>query len=236
MLRNYHLHILFWTPPGTSLEEGVVTGIPEFERNIQASMAAGAQSNIFAIPRSYAGPNGPGDPRISTIDMAVRRDSVPVVASSENGCASFTVPCATVEEVEAEIEAVADIEGWPGGGENLVTLYTGSPLGICGFEGNCSLATQPCGYHSITGHGRVYAIVIMSAAANSECAGGFSPDIEYARQLTGHEQNEAIVDPAGAGVEIADPCEGTFATQVINGISYELPELLRGGVCSSTDE
>jgi hypothetical protein len=236
MLRNYHLHILFWTPPGTALEEGVVSGMPEFERNIQASLAAGSRSNIFAIPGSYSGPNGPGDPRISSIDEAGRSDPVPVVASSSDPCASVSGPCATTSAVAAEIEGVANAENWSTGGDDLILLFTGSPLAVCGFEAACSLATEPCGYHSFTELERVYAVVIMSAAENSNCANGGTPDIEFARQLTDHEQNEAIVDPALQGIEIADPCQGNWASQSINGVSYVVPALLRNGICAFTDE
>jgi hypothetical protein len=62
---------------------------------------------------------------------------------------------------------------------------------------------------------------------------GGKPDLGYAEQLTGHEQNEAIVDPDGTGTEIADPCVGQFAANEINGHEYVLPYLLLpSGVCS----
>lgn len=213
----------------------MISGAPLFERNIQASLASGALSNIFAIPASYSGPNGPGDPRIATIDEGGRSDPVSKASPQENFCAGVPGPCATWSEIAAEVDKVGRAENWNRGREDLVLVFTGSPLTVC-LEAHCELRTEPCGYHSITDLGRVYATVIMSAAESAECAGGGPPDIEYARQLTGHEQNEAIVDPAGGGIEIADPCEGHFLLQAINGVNYVVPELLHYGVCASTDE
>ena len=235
MLRNYHLHIFSWTPPGTTLQSDVVSGAPLFERNIQASLASGASSNIFAIPASYSGPNGPGDPRIATIDEGGRSNPVPEAPPRERYCAGVPGPCATWSDIDAEVDKVGRAENWNRGPKDLVLLFTGSPLTIC-LEAHCELRTEPCGFHSMTDFGRAYAAVIMSAAENAECAAGGPPDIEYARQLIGHEQNEAVVDPGGGGIEIADPCEGHFLAQEINGVSYVVPELLRSGVCASTDE
>jgi hypothetical protein len=224
MLRDYHLHIFFWTPPGTALQEDVVSGIPRFENDIQASLASGALSNIFAIPRSYSGPDGPGDPRIASIDVSGRSDPVPEAPIVEGSCAGVTVPCATSAQIATEVEAVAHAEQWSRGGEDLILMYTGSPLAVC-LKTNCALSTEPCGYHSITELGRAYATVIMSAAENSQCASAGPPDLEFARQLTGHEQNEAVVDPGIEGIEIADPCQGHFLIQLINGTRYVVPDV-----------
>lgn len=235
MLRNYRLHIFFWTPPGTALQEDVVDGVPRFERDIQASLASGARSNVFAIPRSYTGPGGPGDPRIASISVSGRSDPVPADPSFASYCARISGPCATSDQVAAEIEAIGRDEGWGREGQDLVLLFTGSPLAVC-EEAGCELISEPCGYHSFTELGRVYAAVLMSAAEGSRCAGGGPPDIEFARDLIGHEQNEAVVDPGLEGIEIADPCQGHFLRQSINGTEYIVPELLRYGVCASTDE
>lgn len=235
MLRNYRLHIFFWTPPNTALQEDVIDGIPQFESNIQASLASGARSNAFAIPGSYTGPNGPGDPRISSIRVTGRSDAIPVDRSSANYCTGVSVPCATSDQINSEIETVGRAEGWGREGQDLVLLFTGSPLAVC-LEAGCELRTEACGYHSITKLGRVYAAVIMSAAESSNCANGGPPDVEFARALIGHEQNEAVVDPGLEGIEIADPCQGHFVLESINGTQYVLPELLLYGVCASTDE
>jgi hypothetical protein len=73
--------------------------------------------------------------------------------------------------------------------------------------------------------------VITLSAALYGCGG--APNLQYAEQLTGHEQNEAIVDPDGQGTEIADPCVGNFAPNEINGHEYLVPYLqLPSGTCS----
>ena len=87
-----------------------------------------------------------------------------------------------------------------------------------------------CSYHSLTAGGYPDAVITLSSALYG-C--GTAPDLQYAEHLTGHEQNEAIVDPDGTGTEIADPCVGNFAANEINGHEYEVPYLqLPSGVCS----
>jgi hypothetical protein len=81
----------------------------------------------------------------------------------------------------------------------------------------------------MTSAGYEYAEVIMSGVS-AGC--DVTTASSYAVALIGHEQNEAVVDPWGYGVEVADPCEGQFASVPINGNIYELPALVEHDRCT----
>jgi hypothetical protein len=87
-----------------------------------------------------------------------------------------------------------------------------------------------CGYHAVTSAGYAYADIIMSGV-RSGCRGSDTPT-SYAIELLGHEQNEALVDPLGYGLEVADKCQDDFKSVPINGHTYRLPAILQRGQCA----
>ncbi len=234
MLRDYHLHILYWTPPGTTaIVPEVTEAISALEHNVQSALAAGEASNIFAIPGEYTGPKGPGDPRIASIEEVSASDPL-APASDVATCASGGPSCASRGQVEAEVETRSRQAGWGGGEHNLVLVYASRSLVVC-MQSGCSPSSGTCGYHGFTSSGQAYGIIALSGGTAS-CGGGPNAIVNYggyAIELTGHEQNEAVVDPVGLGTEIADPCEGQFTPNVINGVPYELPELMLHGSCAA---
>ncbi len=235
MLRDYHLHIVYWTPPGTTpILPEVREAISAFEHNVQSALAAGEASNIFAIPAEYTGAKGPGDPRIASIEEVSSSDPL-APAGDASVCASGGPSCASVGQVQAEVESQSEQAGWGGGEHNLVMIYAALPLIACTQSG-CTPSSEPCGYHGFTSSGQAYSIIPLSGGTAS-CGGGPNAIVNYggyAIELTGHEQNEAVVDPTGLGTEIADPCQGHFALNVINGVPYELPELMLHGSCAAS--
>jgi hypothetical protein len=222
---------VFWTPTGTSLDSTVVTGMTQMETDIQTALANGQNTSIFVVPGQYSGSNGPGDPRISSIDTTLDADPIPA-NGSDQACQSVASSCATDTAVAQEVTALASRRGWAAGEHSLVLLVVAPQVIVC-LDTGCTAAKEFCGYHSLSDRGQAYAVITMSGAA-ADCGGGYAlPDFSYAAAPTGHEQNEAIVNPSGAGVEIADPCQGSFAWNSINGHEYQLPYLrLRSGVCS----
>jgi hypothetical protein len=229
-LQDYALHVVFWTPPGTTLDPSVEPGMDQLENDIQTALASGQDNNIFAIPGLYPS----GDPRIASIDTQDDSDSIPH-QPSDSDCAGNSQPCAEPADIGQEVNALALRGGWAGGQQSLTLIVFGSPALACNGPNECSPAAEPCGYHGYTGT-HAYSLIIMSGA-DADCGGNGSfggPDLDYAEQLTGHEQNEAVADPSGEGTEIADPCQGQFANNDINGHQYFLPYLLLpSGQCAS---
>lgn len=234
MLRDYHLHIVYWTPPGSvPVAAEVSEAISGLERNVQSALAAGEASNIFAIPGRLTGPKGPGDPRIASIEEVSSNDAL-TPAGDASLCAAGGQDCATVGQIESEVEARSEQARWGGGEANLMLIYASRSLVVC-MESGCTPSSEPCGFHGYTASGQAYGVIALSGGT-AKCGAGPNANVnygEYAIALTGHEQNEAVADPTGTGTEIADPCEGHFALNVINGVPYELPELMLNGSCSA---
>jgi hypothetical protein len=228
-LRDYVLHLLFWEPPGTSIAPEVRATVNKLEADVLVALSHGERANVFAVPFDYPSADGSGDPRIVSIDARTDRDALPPGPGS-GVCAGFPGACLGGSQIAAELDAQARLAGWSGGGRSLVLLYLAPQVALCGWQ-NCGAASDGCGYHGFSLERRVYGVIAMSGAY-ADCGDHVQPDGGYAISITTHEQNEAIVDPGATGAEIADPCESQFAPNVIDGVSYELPELLVGGACS----
>jgi hypothetical protein len=229
-LRDYVLHLLFWEPPGTSIGPEVLATVNKLEADVLVALSQGARDNVFAVPFDYPSPDGAGDPRITSIDQ--RTDTDPVPPGPEGGvCTGIPGPCVDSAQIGAELDEQSRIAHWGGGGRSLVLLYLAPEVALCPWQ-HCGAASEGCGYHGFSLERRVYGVIAMSGAY-AVCGGDVQPNGTYAVSITTHEQNEAIVDPGADGKEIADPCEGSFAPNVIDGVSYRLPELLVGETCSS---
>ena len=226
MIRDYALHLLFWAPPGTTLASDIAPGMRTMESDIQTALATGHDDNIFSVPGQYQDSSGQGDPRIASIDATNDGDAVPANQTG-TACQNAPPPCVTTTQLDQEVDAVAARGGWTPGRHTLVLMVLASPVVVC----DATACEFGCSYHSLTAGGYPDAVITLSAALQGGC--GLAPDLQYAEDLTGHEQNEAIVDPDGTGTEIADPCVGNFAPNEINGHEYEVPYLqLPSGVCS----
>lgn len=235
-LQDYALHLVFWTPPGAALNSDVQPDVAQLENDVQAALAAGDDNNTFAVPALYPA----GDPRIASIDVTDTSDSIPV-DSTETWCEGISQLCATPAQIGDEVTHLSRHNGWAGGAHALTLIILGQPVIACADATTCSQAAEACGYHSmVTTTTEAYAFAVISmSGANAECgdSGVAPPDAHYAINLIGHEQDEAVVDPNGDGKEIADPCEGQFGFNSINGHEYSLPYLmLPSGQCSIVDE
>lgn len=236
VLQDYALHLVFWTPPGSSVDSDVQPAVTQLETDIQAALGAGQTNNIFSVPGLYAG----GDPRIASIDTTRISDPIPT-DGIETYCQGIAQPCATGAQIGDEVAHLSAQNGWGSGAHDLTLIILGQPVLACVDAGTCSQNSEPCGFHSYalaSNQAYAYALVIMSGA-DAACGGGGTepPDESYAIALIGHEQNEAVADPNAAGTEIADPCEGHFGENGINGHEYALPYLLLpSGQCSIVDQ
>lgn len=222
VLRHYALHLVYWAPKH-DMPASVPTTVARFEADVKASLDAGATDNPFAIPRAYRDSAGPDDPRIASIDSTV--DTHPYPKPSGGVCRPAPPACLAAADVGGEMVRIARQHRWATGNHTLIVVFTPPSLVVCN-DGPCTLQTEVCGYHAVTGAGYAYADVIMSG-----CLGSDSPS-HYAVSLLGHEQNEALVDPLGFGLEVADKCEGDFRSIPINGHAYDLPAILLHGKCA----
>lgn len=227
VIRDYALHIVYWAPAG-DLPADVAPAVMQLETDVKASLDAGAVDNPFAIPRAYGDSLGSGDPRIATIDVST--DSNPYPAPPKSFCPS-PAPCLGASTVGNEVTRLARAHGWAGGNRALVMVFTSPALAVCYTRPgqSCSMLNEPCGYHALTGGGYAYAEVIMSAM-NRVCTS--SSPADYAVALIDHEQNEAIVDSWGSGVEVGDPCDSSSKSVPINGHTYDVQALLENGKCA----
>ena len=234
MLRDYALHLVFWIPPGATLDSAVEPGMLRMETDIQAALAAGRDGNIFSVPGDYTDANGRGDPRIASIDTTTDTDAV---ASDQTGtaCQNAPPPCVTETQLNQEVSSLAANRGWLPGTHTLVLVVLASQVNVCGSIGFCT-PHKFAGYHGntavdpTTGAVIGYTYVVIPTVGNEN---DLPFELFGAEVLTGHEQNEAIVDPSGYYTEIADPCRVSPGANEINGHEYLLPYLqLPSGVCS----
>lgn len=226
VIRHYALHLVYWAPAG-DMPPGVAPAVSQMEADVKASLDAGATNNPFAIPRAYGDSLGAGDPRIATIDVS--QDADPYPKPTDQYCATVSPPCLGFPDFANEVTRVARQHGWAGGNHTLVVLVTSPSLTVCYTRAPCTPRGEVCGYHALSGTGYAYIEVVMSAVDGRYC-GGVSPAV-FAMQTLEHEQDEALVDPWGSGLEVADPCESDFAPVPINGNTYLLQSILDDGKC-----
>ena len=232
VLQDYALHVVFWTPPGSTLDSSVQPAVSQLETDIAAALGSGHTDNIFAVPGLYPG----GDPRIASIDTTVTSDPIPT-DSGESWCQVASQPCTTAAQIGDEVTRLSAENGWQGGAHDLTLVVLGQQVLACDDAGTCSQSGEACGFHSYAvanNQAYPYALIIMSGDYAACGGNGASPpDKYYAIALIGHEQNEAVADPNTMGTEIADPCQGHFGDNSINGHEYSLPSLmLPSGQCS----
>lgn len=206
MLRHYGLHLVYWGQMPAEVEPAVA----RLEADVKTSLDAGATDNPFAVPRAYGDSLGRGDPRIASIDSTTVTDPFP------------KKPALTRADVGREVTRLVRQHGWAAGNRSLVMVFTPPSVTVC-VNTRCTPLNEPCGFHSLTHAGYAYADVIMSGNA-AYCGGSVSP-AHYAIALLGHEQNEAVVDPQGFGLEVADTCQGDSKSVSINGHAYDLPAI-----------
>lgn len=221
VLRDYAVHLVYWDPGG-EMPADVAPAVSQLETDLKAALDAGATDNPFAVPRGFGDSLGGGDPRIASVDSTVVTDPYPRKPAA-GYCKGSTARCLGRADFDTEVARLARQHGWAAGNRSLVMIFTSPSVTACLDQGLCTRGSEPCGFHGLTPAGYAYAEVIMSGMSSS-CPFLGTP-AEYAIALVGHEQNEAVVDPQGQGVEVADPCQGQVESVLINGHSYELPAI-----------
>jgi hypothetical protein len=223
VIRDYALHLVYWG----EMPADVAPAVAQLEGDVKASLDAGATDNPFAIPLAYGDSVGGGDPRIASID--VTDDAGPYPKPAEGYCPTVSTPCIGSPDVADEVTRVARQHGWTADNHTLVVVFTAPSVTVCYTRAPCTTRTEICGYHALANAGYAYAAVVMSGVDGPYCGG--SPAL-YAMQTLEHEQDEALVDPWGYGLEVADACQHDYAPVAINGNSYVLQSILDNGECA----
>lgn len=225
VIRDYALHLVYWAPGGDMPAE-VAPAVSQLETDVKASLDAGATDNPFAIPRAYNDTLGADDPRIASID--VTNDTDPYPKPIDGYCPGVAAPCLGLPNIANEVTRVAQQHRWAGDNHSLVVIFTGPSLTVCYTRAPCTRQGEVCGYHALSSAGYAYAEIVMSGVGRQYCPGD---PVQYAVQTLEHEQDEALVDPWGFGLEVADACENDFAPVAINGNTYVLQSILENGTC-----
>ncbi len=223
VIRDYALHLVYWAPAG-DMPASVEPAVSQLESDVKSSLDAGAVDNPFAIPRAYGDDLGHGDPRIASIDST--DDADPYPGATEEYCPGVTAPCIGSPDLANEVTRIAHAHGWAAGNRSLVVVFTSPTLTVCYTRAPCTRQNEICGYHALTGAGFAYAEIVMSATRCERDPAAF------AIRTLEHEQDEAVVDPWGYGLEVADPCEQDSEPVAINGHAYVLQSILDNGACA----
>jgi hypothetical protein len=228
VMTKANTYAIFWAP--STLQTGAGTSLPSHYRSVQTSFLSlypghGIDNNntqYYMTSRvgffwftSYIQNSGGF--------VASYVDTSPYPAS---GCTDFYTPgnCLTDAQIQAEIQKVITLKGWPGGVNNMFLLYTSSGEGSCA-GGSCAY-TDYCAYHSYFLSGTTPIIYGNEPYADTnycQVPGTPSPNsdpaADAAATITSHELTEAITDPelnawyAGdLGHEIGDLCAWNYGT------------------------
>lgn len=216
-------YAIFWAPSGYSFPSGYTAAIEGFLQNVAAD--SGKASNVYSVDAQYT--DGSGHATYSdafggsTADTHAYPTSGTCPAYSGFG-ESFTA-CVSDEKLEAEVDLVANANGWPTGlgAEYYVVLppHAGSCFDAAGHH---CFDVEYCAYHSYSAStGRIYANISYSPGDVSGCGVGEYPNghangnVDDTLSSLSHEANESITDPKlnawydSEGFENGDECRNT---------------------------
>lgn len=107
-------YAIFWAPSGYSFPSGYTTAIEEFLENVATD--SGKSTNVYSVSAQYA--DGTGHATYSDTYGGSVADTHAFPTSGTcptySGVESFTA-CVSDEKLEAEVDLVANAQGWPTG-------------------------------------------------------------------------------------------------------------------------
>lgn len=225
VMTKANTYAIYWAPP--TLQTGAATSLPTHYQQVQNALLSlypghGIDDNNTQYYMTSGGLFFHSTSWIQNSGgfVASYVDTSPYPPS---GCTDTVTPgnCLTDAQIQAEIQKVITLKGWPVGINNMFLLYTSSGEGSC--SGSACAYTWYCAYHSYFMSGTSPVIYGNEPYANpSYCQvpGTPSPNgdaaADAAATVVSHELTEAITDPElnawydGSGNEIGDKCAWVY--------------------------
>jgi len=231
VMTKANTYAIFWAP--ATLQTGASTSLPAHYQNVQTALLSlypghGIDNNNTQYSMTSGGilhftsyvQNAGGF-------VASYVDTSPYPAS---GCTDGLTPgnCLSDAQIQAEVQKVITLKGWPVGINNMFLLYTSSGEGSC--AGASCAYTDYCAYHSYFFSGSSPVIYGNEPYANPtfcQVPGTPSPNGDpagdAAATVTSHELTEAITDPElnawydASGEEIGDKCAWNYGANTWDG-------------------
>lgn len=254
VMRTIVDYAIFWIPSGYSYNAANASYENTINRYFTDVAAdSGKNTNVYSTDSQYYDTIGGGTTHIAY--SATFGGSIVVTTPfPANGChEAIDTSCLTEAQLEAEIRAVVQAQGWPQNGSSQYFLFTPKGNGSC-FDSNAAdgcAYTSFCAYHNSFSTGSGHEIIFADqpwtanwpSAGNAVCDVRQYPnasDADPTINVVSHENNEAITDPNlnawfdNLGYEDGDKCAWTFGVlsgssgsyynQTINGHHYLMQE------------
>jgi hypothetical protein len=213
-------YTIYWVPSGYSVSTGYQSLIDGFLQNVATATTSNSSGNVYFSDTQYYDNLGK-IANTSTFGTGY----LDANAFPANGCTdSYTSVCLSDAQIQAEINRVANLEGWSRGPSTMFFMLTPKNVGSC--AGSSCAYTQYCAYHSWFGSGStvtLYANQPYAAYVPAACGSGQSPngdDADSTINVISHEHNETITDEQGSawydrrGYENGDKCAWNFGTSL----------------------
>ena len=222
VMHTNKVYAIYWVPANSNytVSSNYQSIIDGFFKNVAAD--SGKSSNVYYSDTQYYD-NASGNILYSSTFGTSVVDTNPFPA---NGCSdSYTSVCLSDAQIQAEINRVANANGWQRGTSNLFFMFTPRNVGSCYSNSSCAFS-QYCAYHSSFGSGSsltLYANQPYAAYVPAACDSGQHPngdDADATINVASHEHNEAITDQQGnawydrRGYENGDKCAWNFGTRL----------------------
>ncbi|MBS1964199.1 MAG: hypothetical protein JST60_00035 [Chloroflexi bacterium SZAS-1] len=228
---------IYWVPSGFSVSTNYQSTINKFFQDVAAS--SGSTSNVYYSTTQYYD-NTKGNILHSSSFGGAYLDTNPFPSSGCTDSVSQTTICLSDAQLQAEIDRVVALKGWPRGATNMFFMFTAKNVGSCYDNANCAFS-QFCAYHSDFGTGAnltIYANQPYATTVSSGCDTGQRPnndDADATINVTSHEHAEAITDYNGdawydaSGYENGDKCAWTFGTALGGSTGHKYNQVLGTG-------
>jgi hypothetical protein len=226
VMTKANTYAIYWIPP--SLQTGAATSLSTHYQQVQnAFLSLYPGHGIDNDNTQYYQTSGSLIHFTTWIQnsggfVASYVDTAPYPPS---GCTDTVTPgnCLTDAQIQAEIQKVIALKGWPTGINNMFLLFTSSGEGSC--AGTSCAYEWYCAYHSYFMSGTSPVIYGNEPYGNPnycQVPGTPSPNgdaaADAAATVASHELTEAITDPElnawydGSGSEIGDKCAWIYGT------------------------
>lgn len=224
VMHSQTAYAIFWAPSGYSFPAGYTGAITGFLQNVAAD--SGRSSNVYSVSAQYTDEIG----HASYIDSYGGSTNDTHAYPTSGTCPTYTglggesfTACVSDQKMEAEVELVANEQGWPTGLAAEYYVVLPPQAGSC-FDaaGNSCFDVEFCAYHSYTlANERIYSNISYSPGDPTHCGveqypnGHANGNVDDTLSSLSHEANESITDPTleawfdEEGFENGDECRNT---------------------------